>query len=55
MWFADPCPTEDRYRVIGDAGGLLVLFVVVTDRAQRTRLISARLATPAEQARYLKR
>lgn len=42
--------TEDRYNTIGMVGD--VLFVVYTERRERIRLISARLATEAERKLY---
>ena len=44
---------EDRYNVIGMVEN--VLFVVYTERKQRIRIISARLATPAERRMYYDR
>ena len=41
---------EDRYNVIGMVDD--VLFVVYTERKQRIRIISARLATPMERRLY---
>lgn len=41
---------EDRYITIGKVGK--VLFVVHTDRADATRIISARLATAKERRLY---
>lgn len=41
---------EDRYIAIGKVGD--VLFVVFTERKETIRLISARLATPAERSLY---
>jgi len=41
---------EDRYIAIGKVGN--VLFVVFTERGERIRLISARLATAAERRLY---
>lgn len=41
---------EDRYIVIGKDGE--VLFVVFTERKDKIRLISARLATNAEKELY---
>ena len=41
---------EDRYYTIGMAGN--VLFVVYADRQDAIRLISARLATKAEEEKY---
>ena len=41
---------EDRYNVIGMVDD--VLFVVYTERKQRIRIISARLATPTERRLY---
>ena len=41
---------EDRYIAIGRVGD--ILFVVFTERRERVRLISARLATKAERGLY---
>lgn len=41
---------EDRYIAIGEVGH--VLFVVFTERGERVRLISARLATERERRLY---
>ena len=41
---------EDRYIAIGRVGD--VLFVVFTERKEKIRLISARLATEAERRLY---
>ena len=41
---------EDRYNTIGMAGN--ILFVVYTERRDKIRIISARLATPAERRWY---
>jgi uncharacterized protein len=49
----DPYPAEERFRVIGHVGNGLILFVVTTDREERTRIIGARMATPAEADLYL--
>ncbi len=45
---------EDAERIltIGFSSHARLLLVVSTDRATRTRIISARLATPAERAIY---
>ncbi len=45
---------EVRVNSIGDLGGLVVVNVTHTDREGHTRLISARSATRAERAAYLK-
>ena len=42
--------SEDRYIAIGRVGD--VLFVVFTERKEKIRLISARLATEAERRLY---
>jgi uncharacterized DUF497 family protein len=43
---------EDRWQVIGDAGGV-VLFVVETESDENTiRIISARYANARERAKY---
>ena len=41
---------EDRYRIIGKAGKILV--VIYTERGERNRIISARLAEKDEQEDY---
>ena len=41
---------EDRYNTIGLVDK--VLFVVYTERREKTRIISARVATPAERKMY---
>jgi uncharacterized protein len=42
---------EDRYQIIGDAGGA-ILFVVYVMRDQKCRIISARPATQDEARLY---
>jgi len=58
--FQDPFPIrdyddrkydEDRWVLIASMRGIVV-FVVYTDRGDTWRLISARKATPYEEARY---
>ena len=44
---------EDRYNVIGKVDE--VLFVVYTERRNRIRIISARIATPYERGLYYDR
>ncbi len=44
---------EDRYNTIGKVGE--ILFVVYTERKAFTRIISARIATPAERRMYYDR
>ena len=53
--FYDPAHSddEDRYNVIGMVED--VLFVVYTERTQRIRIISARLATARERRMYFDR
>lgn len=41
---------EDRYSAIGKVGN--IIFVVFTQRTENIRIISARIATKAEKARY---
>ncbi len=43
---------EDRYICLGDIGGLIILYVVYTDRNGKSRIISARKAEPREEAIY---
>ena len=43
---------ETRYRSIGQIEGVVVLAVIHTDRAGKTRLISARAANRRERRRY---
>ena len=42
--------TEDRWNAIGMVGK--ILFVVYTERGERTRIISARRATKEEEREY---
>jgi uncharacterized DUF497 family protein len=49
----DPYPAEERFRIPGHVGNGLIIFVVTTDREERTRSIGARMATPAEADLYL--
>ena len=53
--FYDPAHSEeeDRYNIIGLVED--VLFVVYTERKQRIRIISARLATAMERRMYYDR
>ncbi|MCD7727504.1 MAG: BrnT family toxin [Ruminococcus sp.] len=44
---------EDRYAAIGSVG--TILFVVFTERVEKIRIISARLATKAERRLYYER
>jgi uncharacterized DUF497 family protein len=44
-----------RLVTIGFSAGARVLLVVTTDTAVRTRIISARRATPAERRAFAKR
>lgn len=48
---------EERYRLIGEIGALLLVFVVFTDRStvlrERARIISARKATKDERRLYV--
>jgi len=43
---------EVRLVTLGAVEGTTILVVVHTDRSQRTRIISARLANPKERNRY---
>jgi uncharacterized protein len=43
---------EMRYHTIGQIEGIAFLAVIHTDRAGRTRIISARLANRRERKRY---
>jgi len=50
-WYdAQHSVNEDRYNTIGKVND--VLFVVYTERREKIRLISARLATPMERRLY---
>jgi uncharacterized protein len=51
LFLEDPLHS-DRFHVIGMSGQARVLFVVHVERGQRERIISARLATAAEEALY---
>ena len=44
--------SEDRYHCIGSLEGFLVILVVITDKEGTIRIISARKATPKEEAKY---
>lgn len=46
---------EERLKGIGSVEGLMVVFTSFTERGMRTRLISARLATPYEEKKYNER
>jgi uncharacterized protein len=54
LTFSDPdhSAEEDRWITIGRSARLRVLFVAHTERNDRIRLISARLATRREQQQY---
>ena len=53
-WYdAEHSEEEDRYNTIGLVRD--VLFVVYTERGVRTRIISARKATPRERSAYYDR
>ena len=43
---------EERVNIIGRVSGLLILFVVATDKSGTTRIISARKAEPDEEMEY---
>jgi uncharacterized protein len=43
---------EDRFVNLGESGRRRLLVVVFTDRGDRIRIISARLATPRERKDY---
>ena len=43
---------EERINIIGRVSGMLILFVVATDRNGNMRIISARKAEPDEEAEY---
>lgn len=47
--------TEDRYKLIGLVNGVMVLLVAVTQRGNKTRIISARRATKTEVRKYEKK
>ena len=44
--------SEERFVYIGSIMGQLILFVVTTDRDEKTRIISARKATKTERSKY---
>lgn len=48
----DHSDDEDRYITIGTATSRRLLIVSHTDRDDRTRIISARVATPKERRAY---
>ncbi len=43
---------EDRYICIGNIGDCVIITVIFTDRSGKTRIISARKATPKEEKIY---
>lgn len=43
---------EERINIIGRVSGVLILFVVSTERNGNMRIISARRAEPNEEAEY---
>ncbi|MBR5966085.1 MAG: BrnT family toxin [Treponema sp.] len=43
---------EERINIIGRTSGMLILFVVATDKSGKTRIISARKAERDEEAEY---
>lgn len=43
---------EERINIIGRVADMVILFVVATDRNEKTRIISARKAEPEEEAEY---
>jgi len=49
---ADHSLNEERYLVLGMSNRQKLLVVAFAERPPRTRLISARRATPAERRRY---
>jgi uncharacterized protein len=56
----DPYPHESRWRTVGSAGGIAVLFVVHTEPVRQSdgrltgRIIGVRKATPHERKAYEK-
>ena len=50
LYDAEHSDFEDRWQAIGKAGN--VLFVVYTERGEKTRIISARKATAEERSWY---
>ena len=53
MYDSEHSPEEDRYNTIGMVED--VLFVVYTERKDRLRIISARLANKKERSMYYER
>ena len=49
----DPDPDEDRWQLTGRTRTRLLLVIDV-ERGRRIRIVSARRATPHEQARYIR-
>jgi uncharacterized DUF497 family protein len=43
---------EARLNIIGRVSGILILFVVCTERNEKMRIISARRAEPKEEEEY---
>lgn len=52
MFLADDAGTEQRLIAIGMSEQMRILFVVHIERGQRDRIISARVATRAEETLY---
>jgi hypothetical protein len=52
VFLADDSGSEQRLVAIGMAKQIRVLFVVHVERGQRDRIISARVATRAEETLY---
>jgi uncharacterized DUF497 family protein len=47
--------TEERFAAVGLSAAARTLFVVHVERGERDRIVSARLATPAEEGLYAAR
>jgi uncharacterized DUF497 family protein len=43
---------EDRYLVLGEVGGIVILFVCYAERNSRKRIITARKAVEKERNKY---
>ena len=52
LFLADDSGTEQRLVAIGMSKRMRILFVVHVERGQRDRIISARVATRAEETLY---
>ena len=52
LFFQDRSAAEERFRVVGLSASTRVLLVVLVERGERDRIISAREASRAERSLY---